>query len=99
MLGAKVQPGQFAIQKISEKDSAVMEIQLKEINPNKYLAIEQGLSLEKLPTQRENRNAPEAPKGLNIHETMAVENGTLVNTFSNTFYCDAIRTHIIIIGN
>lgn len=79
ILGAKVQPGLFAIQKISEKESAVMEIQLKEINPNKYQAIEQGLSLEKLPSQRENRSAPEAPQGLNIHETMATENGTLVN--------------------
>lgn len=79
MLGAKVQPGQFAIQKITEKDGAVMEIQLKEVNPNKYAVIEQGLTLEKLPSQRENRSAPEAPKGLNIHETMAAENGTLVN--------------------
>lgn len=29
--------------------------------------------------KRENRTAPEAPKGLNIHETMVVDNGALIN--------------------
>lgn len=79
MLGTKVQPGQFAIQRLTEKGNAVMEVQLKEIKPGKYMYIEQGLSLEKLPTQRDGRTSPQAPKGLSIHETMATENGTLVN--------------------
>lgn len=79
MLGSRSAPGQYSITKITEKSKGRLEVQLKEVNPNKYAQIEQGLTLERLPTQRQERNAPEAPSGLKVTETTVVENNDLVN--------------------
>lgn len=78
MLGTQSAPGRYSVTKITEKSKGTLEVQLKEVNPNKYASIEQGLTLEQLPTQRTGRGAPETPDGLNVHETIAVEGGYLV---------------------
>lgn len=78
MLGTQTAPGSYSVTKITEKSKGALEVQLKEVNPNKYAAIELGLKLESLPTQRSSRGAPETPDGLNVHETIAVEDGELV---------------------
>ena len=78
MSSASAQPRQFRVQNIRETDTASVQIELIEHNPDKFLEIEQNLVIEDPPSRRALKTAVTAPENLTVRESTATVNARLV---------------------